>query len=664
MTAPKTFRTEHDAPNWIAGKIKAGLGIVLPGIAQAASIAGGFNELTMRFAAIVAALLLIGYAGGPGCGKIPATSAFDRAVAEVGAGNLAAAKTLLEQSIAANPGSMGNALGYNLLGIVRWKLGEVEQAISAFESSRTLDETLPAPIYNLGVLMYRNGDAFRAATLLEGTARLDQSDARPLEYVAHIELEQENWSAAEEALLRALDRAPDSARIHTSLGVTRLHTQSPDAAAAEFRRALESDIRYAPASFNLALIHRSWLENEELAVHYIKQYLDTADELSRSGDALDLLNELSPASSADAVASAPSEGPAAPPPARAATSNRAPSSHWPPTIDELIRQAGIDSEAGRDTDAMLVCRKAAELAVEGGDPQIEEWVRARTITLCPRQAEAHYGLGMFLVRQQRHDEALTSLKRSVALAPQWVPAYLGMAEAATLAGESDAALVALQRTIRIEPTNRAGLLGLAYLYDRTMNRPVKAAEAYRRFLAAYPADPEADTAHARLVAMGESSPRDRDLSVAAELYNRGLRHQARGETDRAIQFFERAIELNEAFVDAHYSLGVAYQRSGDLEQCLGAYQTAIRMDPGHVKSRYNLALAHKAAGQNDAATEHLLAALESEPAHAKSHYLLGMVYADESVTREKAVTHYKSFLALAPDDPAAEPVRRWLSQTE
>ena len=77
--------------------------------------------------AAVGAVLLFG------CGREPGQREYEKGVRALRAGEPVQAKTYLEKSINKRPGSDANAAAFNYLGVARWKLGETDRAIEAFE---------------------------------------------------------------------------------------------------------------------------------------------------------------------------------------------------------------------------------------------------------------------------------------------------------------------------------------------------------------------------------------------------------------------------------------------------------------------------------------------------------------------------------------------------
>lgn len=77
---------------------------------------------------------------------------------------------------------------------------------------------------------------------------------------------------------------------------------------------------------------------------------------------------------------------------------------------------------------------------------------------------------------------------------------------------------------------------------------------------------------------------------------------------------------------------------------------------------YNLGSVYKAARQYDRAEAQFLKALEMKDDDAALHYNLGILYDDNLGNDKKARLHYERFLELAPNDPDAPNVVKWLKE--
>ncbi|MDD3605122.1 MAG: tetratricopeptide repeat protein [Kiritimatiellae bacterium] len=140
------------------------------------------------------------------CGRHPGEREYNQGLRELQAGRWVRAKNLFEKAISRRPGSRESAAACNGLGIANWHLKQIEAAVQAFEESLRLDPEFMEPSFNLGVLLYRSGDADQALRRLEEAALNDKDGTRALEYAAYICMQMEDWSEARRMLQRAGSR--------------------------------------------------------------------------------------------------------------------------------------------------------------------------------------------------------------------------------------------------------------------------------------------------------------------------------------------------------------------------------------------------------------------------------------------------------------------------
>ena len=69
--------------------------------------------------------------------------------------------------------------------------------------------------------------------------------------------------------------------------------------------------------------------------------------------------------------------------------------------------------------------------------------------------------------------------------------------------------------------------------------------------------------------------------------NRGIVYDHKGEYDRAIADYDRAIELVPNDATAYNNRGVAYGKKGDYDRAIRDYDQAIRLKPDHANAFIN-----------------------------------------------------------------------------
>ncbi|MDD5565866.1 MAG: tetratricopeptide repeat protein [Candidatus Omnitrophica bacterium] len=90
--------------------------------------------------------------------------------------------------------------------------------------------------------------------------------------------------------------------------------------------------------------------------------------------------------------------------------------------------------------------------------------------------------------------------------------------------------------------------------------------------------------------VGEESTDLSELQKQARLYrNQGFQYQSSGDFDRALAFYQKAIQLDPAYAVVYNDLGVSYETKGLPEKAEELYLKAIHIDPYYLSAYSNLA---------------------------------------------------------------------------
>jgi len=163
-------------------------------------------------------------------------------------------------------------------------------------------------------------------------------------------------------------------------------------------------------------------------------------------------------------------------------------------------------------------------------------------------------------------------------------------------------------------------------------------------------------------------------------FNSGVQFYNQREFSKAIQAYQKVIELDSTYVEAYNNLGIVYQEMGDFERAFGAYQKSIEINPqyekgynnlgiilylkGHyeeaieafqkaltinsnnIESHINLGVLFKKQGQWNKAIESYQKALEINPLHKEIYYNIALLY-EQLENIELAIAHYQQFIKLS-----------------
>jgi Tfp pilus assembly protein PilF/4-amino-4-deoxy-L-arabinose transferase-like glycosyltransferase len=146
----------------------------------------------------------------------------------------------------------------------------------------------------------------------------------------------------------------------------------------------------------------------------------------------------------------------------------------------------------------------------------------------------------------------------------------------------------------------------------------------------------------------------------AEIYfGAGAYRDRQGRQAEAFALYQRALELEPRFYEAHYNVAVLHAQQQRPEQAATHYRAAIEIDPRQADARLGLGVALLDLGRSADALVEVQAAAELEPDRASSHYLLGRLLgaAGRFAEAERAL---RRGLELRPDDADALNSLAWL----
>ena len=147
-------------------------------------------------------------------------------------------------------------------------------------------------------------------------------------------------------------------------------------------------------------------------------------------------------------------------------------------------------------------------------------------------------------------------------------------------------------------------------------------------------------------------------------YNLGFVFLQKGQVDKAVERFQKALEINPDLKEAHNNLGSALLKKGQVDQAVAQFQKALEIDPRYVEAHNNLGLALFKKGQVDQAVAIGLAlfqngqvdqavaqfkkASEIDPNSFMTHYRLGVALFREG-RPDEAVAEYQRALKINPN---------------
>jgi len=136
-------------------------------------------------------------------------------------------------------------------------------------------------------------------------------------------------------------------------------------------------------------------------------------------------------------------------------------------------------------------------------------------------------------------------------------------------------------------------------------------------------------------------------STYVEAYNNlGIIYQMIGDVDRAFGAYQKSTEINPRYEKGYNNLGILLFLKGRYEEALGSFQKALAVNPNNIEAHINLGILFKKKGESEKAIESYQKALAINPLHRETHYNIALLY-EQLENLELAISHYQQFIQLS-----------------
>ena len=149
---------------------------------------------------------------------------------------------------------------------------------------------------------------------------------------------------------------------------------------------------------------------------------------------------------------------------------------------------------------------------------------------------------------------------------------------------------------------------------------------------------------------------------AETLAAKGFYYREKGDIEKAIGLFEKALTIDPANWGAHNFYGVTLFRLGRYEEAMRHFQAAIKVNPLNAQSLTNAGALELSRGNVDAARKYFEEAIDSTPRYARAHFDLALILTREGRYAD-AATRYEECLKHAGDDADTIGNLAWLYAT-
>jgi tetratricopeptide (TPR) repeat protein len=137
-----------------------------------------------------------------------------------------------------------------------------------------------------------------------------------------------------------------------------------------------------------------------------------------------------------------------------------------------------------------------------------------------------------------------------------------------------------------------------------------------------------------------------DPSYVEAYNNLGIAYQMIGENDKAFEVYERAIEINPKYEKGYNNLGILLFLKDRHEEAFETFQKALAINSNNIESHINLGILFKKKGQLEKSIESYQTALTIDPFHKETHYNIALLY-EQMENLELAIKHYQQFIQLS-----------------
>jgi tetratricopeptide (TPR) repeat protein len=137
------------------------------------------------------------------------------------------------------------------------------------------------------------------------------------------------------------------------------------------------------------------------------------------------------------------------------------------------------------------------------------------------------------------------------------------------------------------------------------------------------------------------------MKIPLAYYNRGIAFDRAGQSDKAIEDYDKAIALNPSHFEAYNNRGMVFKKIGQLNKAIEDFGSAIAVNPVYYQAYYNRALVFEQMNQFDRAIENYDRTLALNPSYSEAYNNRGIVF-DKMGQYDKAMEDYDKAIALNP----------------
>jgi tetratricopeptide (TPR) repeat protein len=236
----------------------------------------------------------------------------------------------------------------------------------------------------------------------------------------------------------------------------------------------------------------------------------------------------------------------------------------------------------------------AEIHFKRMEPRLAKEAFEKTIELDETHTDAMLKLAEIYFLLRNHEEAMNLVNEVIAMDAYKPNAYFMKGYIFEEIGDTNKALSSYQTAVEVNPDYYEAYMSIANIYS-VLNHKLTV-DYYNNALQARPNSLEARynlalfiqhnglfneaiDIYLEIIELASSMPGN--IYLAQAYHNLGYIYMVEGEDiDKAIPYFEKAIENKPKYVEAIYNLGLAYEEIGRKEEAIKLYKRTLEINSG------------------------------------------------------------------------------------
>lgn len=212
--------------------------------------------------------------------------------------------------------------------------------------------------------------------------------------------------------------------------------------------------------------------------------------------------------------------------------------------------------------------------------------------------------------------------------------------------------------------NRKNIETATSFYEKAMKKSqsyslkLKVKKKIGYFISNNPTKENIDKGIRYLTEVSQTNPEKDNLDL---LYRLGNLHYLVHEDGMAIQYWEKALQVNKQYTPAYEKIGMVLLDSGEYQDAREYFQKALNVESRNWKALYGMAEVQFNSGSKSTALQYYQQALSINPDHTPSRYQLAEIYLEKG-DKTGATQEFYQIVKRDPDSPLGKKAKEKLDE--